>query len=38
MLLLLWLKTVRAGDCKTICAIPANCSLLDHGVANTARE
>ena len=24
MLLLLWLKTVRAGDCKTTCAIPRN--------------
>jgi hypothetical protein len=33
MLLLLWLKSVRGGDCKTICVIPANASLLDHGTA-----
>jgi hypothetical protein len=38
MLLLLWLKTVRAGDCKTTCAIPANASLLDHGIAKSAGE
>jgi len=38
MLLLLWLKTVCAGDCKTTCAIPANASLLDHDIAKAARE
>lgn len=35
MLLLLWLKTVRGGDCKTTRAIPTNASLLDHGIAKT---
>jgi hypothetical protein len=38
MLLLLWLKAVRGGDCKTTRAIPTNASLLDHGIAMTARE
>jgi hypothetical protein len=31
-------ETVRTGERKRICAIPANCSLLDHGVASAARE
>jgi hypothetical protein len=38
MLFLLWLKTVRTGDCKTTGAIPGNASLLDHGIAKTGRE
>jgi hypothetical protein len=38
MLLLLWLKTVCAGDCKTTCAIPPNASLLDNEIAKIARE
>ena len=38
MLLLLWLRTVRAGDCKTTRIIPAHTSLWDHGLAKTARE
>jgi len=38
MLLLLWLKTVRGGDCKMTCAIPTDASLLDNGIAMAARE
>jgi hypothetical protein len=38
MLLLLWLKAVRGGDCKTTRAIPTNASLLDNEIAMTARE
>jgi hypothetical protein len=38
MSLLLWLRTVRAGDCKMACAIPASASLLDNDIAKTTRE
>jgi len=38
MLLLLWLKTVRGGDCKMTCAIPANASLLDDEIGKTGWE
>jgi hypothetical protein len=35
MLLLLWLETIRGGDCKTTRAIPTNASLRYHGIAKT---
>jgi hypothetical protein len=38
MLLLLWLKSVHGEDCKMVCAIPSNASLLGNEIAKTARE